>query len=466
MIYPVILSGGSGSRLWPLSRALYPKQLLPIATERTMLQDTVSRLTEKTLFASPTIICNHEHRFIVAEQLREQHITNSKVILEPCGRNTAPAAVIAALSVLETDPEGDVLLLPSDHLIKKQEHFIQAIQAAQQAAEDEQLVTFGIKPSHPETGYGYIQAGHALNQSQHAFKANRFVEKPDIKTAEKYIASGDYSWNSGIFFFKAKTLINIAKDLIPHTLTQCELALINSTKDLDFYRLNEKEFAQCEDVSIDYAIMEKATNTVVIPVDLGWSDVGSWSALWQVSKKDSQGNYIQGDIINQGSKNCYLRSDGPLIASVGINNLIVVATEDAVLIADKDDTQNVKKIVEQLKQDKRYEHRHHTKIYRPWGWVQSLDQGLGFEIKRLSIKPGQTLSKQRHMHRSEHWVVLAGTARITKGTEEAILLEPNQSAYIPIGEIHQLENPGKIDLEIIEVRSGSYLNEDDIERFY
>ncbi|ODN42966.1 mannose-1-phosphate guanylyltransferase/mannose-6-phosphate isomerase [Piscirickettsia litoralis] len=464
MIYPVILSGGSGSRLWPLSRALYPKQLLPVATEHTMLQDTVNRLTEKTLFASPTIICNHEHRFIVAEQLREQGISGSKVILEPCGRNTAPAAVIAALTVLESDVAADVLLLPSDHLIEKQDRFLQAIQDAQKAAANDQLVTFGIKPTHPESGYGYIQAGETLNHLNNGFKVSRFVEKPDLKTAENYLSSGDYSWNSGMFLFKAKTLIDIAKTLIPDTLHQCELALKKGNQDLDFYRLDEAEFSKCEDVSIDYAIMEKATNTVVIPVDLGWSDVGSWSALWEVSDKDAQGNHLQGDIINQGSKNCYLRSDGPLIASVGIDNLIVVATEDAVLVADKNDTQNVKKIVERLKQDKRYEHRHHTKIYRPWGWVQSLDNGTGFEIKRLSIKPGQTLSKQRHMHRSEHWIVLAGTAKISKGSE-TILLEPNQSAYIPIGEIHQLENPGKIDLEIIEVRSGSYLGEDDIERF-
>jgi mannose-1-phosphate guanylyltransferase/mannose-6-phosphate isomerase len=463
MILPVIMAGGNGSRLWPLSRELYPKQFLTVSGELSMLQQTVARLTGMEHHA-PLLICNEEHRFIAAEQIRLGGFTHSGIILEPVGRNTAPAIALAALQALNNakkDEDPILLVLAADHLIENTLAFQQSVNKALPFANDGKLVTFGIVPTVPETGYGYIKAGQPQGD---AFAVAQFVEKPDLNTAQGYLASGDYYWNSGMFLFKASRYLEELKKHSPEILLACEQSMQESMPDMDFVRVNIEAFQRCPDDSIDYAVMEKTDSSMVIPMDAGWSDVGSWSALWEVSEKDENNNVIKGDVISVNSANNYLHSANKLIAVVGIDNLVVVETKDAILVAHKDQVQDVKTIVNHLKALGRTEHKIHREVYRPWGKYDSLDIGNRDQVKRITVKPGAKLSIQMHHHRAEHWIVVSGTAKVTNG-DKTILLTENESTYIPIGQVHALENPGVLPLELIEVQSGSYLGEDDIVRF-
>lgn len=462
-INPVILSGGAGSRLWPLSRKALPKQLLPLAGPATMIQETATRARGEG-FAGPIVISNQEYRFLIAEQLRSAGITDAKIILEPAGRNTAPAAAVAALKVLEDDPDGLVLLMPSDHVVADVKAFRAAVDVAATAANDGALVTFGVKPSSPETGYGYIKAGAALSGVPGAFAVARFVEKPDRATAEAYIEAGGYYWNSGMFMFRAKSFIAEMERLEPSMLTFCRDAITHAHRDLDFIRLGEVAFLACPSQSIDYAVMEHAVNAVVVPVEMGWSDVGSWQSLWDIAPHGPDGNSILGDVIVQNSRGSYIRSEGPLVAAVGVDNLVVVATKDAVLVSHRDSAQDVKKVVEELEAKGRDHHIHHAVVNRPWGSYEGVDAGDRFQVKRIIVKPGAKLSLQMHHHRAEHWVVVSGTALVTCDDRQFLLPE-NESTFIPQGARHRLENPGKVPLHLIEVQSGGYLGEDDIVRF-
>jgi len=462
-VYPVILSGGTGTRLWPLSRALYPKQLQPLHSNLSLLQETASRLKGEQ-FAAPLIICNQEHRFIVAEHLHSIDIVPEAIVLEPMGRNTAPAAAVAAILLAERDPEAVILLLPSDHVIQNSAAFQQAIDNALPAALNGALVTFGIQPTGPETGYGYIKQGSEIAGQPGCFTVEAFVEKPDSDTAEKFIEEGNYFWNGGIFLFTAAKFITELERLSPEITTACREAVTNSTTDLDYHRLDEAAFAACPADSIDYAVMEKSDDVAVVPVDMGWSDVGSWDALWQVLDKDQAGNVTAGDVLLQGTTNSLVRSEDKLVAAVGLTDTVVVATEDAILVSSKEASQDVKLVVDDLKAADRSEHISHAKVYRPWGWYQTLELRDRFQVKVLSLKPGAKISLQRHQQRAEHWVVVSGVATVTRG-EEIIELAENQSTYIPIGMMHRLENKTEGDLQLIEVQSGDYLGEDDIERF-
>ncbi len=461
------MSGGSGSRLWPQCRSLYPKQFLPLVNEQTMLQNTVSRLDGLNSVSAPLVIANEEHRFLVAEQIRQMGQQASAIILEPVGRNTAPAVALAALKakVISDEKEPLLLVLAADHVIKDVGAFHQAVEAALPAARDGKLVTFGIVPTHPETGYGYIKASKELigNSGQVSLVEN-FVEKPDLKTAQAYLTSGDYYWNSGMFLFKASRYLEELKKFRPDILEACEKAIAVQNADLDFVRLDEAAFTACPDESIDYAVMEKTTDAVVVPLDAGWSDVGSWTSLADICEKDESGNSVQGDVLLQDTRNTYVRSEKKLIATVGVDDLVITESDDAILVAHKDRVQDVKKIVDRLKAENRTEVKLHRKVYRPWGAYDSIDMGDRFQVKRITVKPGAQLSLQMHHHRAEHWIVVKGTAVVTNGDQE-ILLTENQSTYIPIGVVHRLENPGKFDLELIEVQSGGYLGEDDIVRF-
>ena len=461
-IIPVILSGGVGSRLWPLSRKALPKQLLPLAGPNTMIQDTVERVQGEG-FAAPIVISGQEHRFLIAEQLRAAGITGARIILEPAGRNTAPAAAIAALKILEDDPDGLLLLTPSDHIVADIKAFHAAVAVAAKAARGGALVTFGIKPAAPETGYGYIKSGAALDVPG-AFAVERFVEKPDRATAERYLASGEYYWNSGMFLFRAKTFLQEMERLEPAMLGFCRDAITHAHRDMDFIRLGEVAFLACPSQSIDYAVMEHASNAAVVPVEMGWNDVGSWQSLWDIAPRDASGNAILGEVITEKSRNSYIRSEGPLVAAVGVENLIVVATKDAVLVSHRDAAQDVKKIVEQLEAAGRDHHIHHAVVHRPWGSYESVDTGARFQVKRIIVKPGAQLSLQMHHHRAEHWIVVSGAAQVTCDDRQ-FLLQENESTYIPLGAKHRLENPGKVPLHLIEVQSGGYLGEDDIVRF-
>jgi mannose-1-phosphate guanylyltransferase/mannose-6-phosphate isomerase len=462
-IYPVILSGGTGSRLWPLSRSLFPKQLLPLAGDRSLIQDTVLRATG-TGFHPPLISCNLEHRFLIAEQMREAGITPLGIVLEPMGRNTAPAAAIAALMVAQKDPDGMLLLMPADHIVQNQPAFLEAIEAATAAAEQNHLVTFGITPDAPETGYGYIRRGAPLAGSGRAFSVAQFAEKPDSGTAAGYIASGDYCWNSGMFLFKAGVFLAELERLEPEMLAQCRAALTEGKKDLDFFRLGETAFGACKSISIDYAVMEHTARAAIVPVDMGWSDIGSWESLWAVAVKDGSGNRTHGDVLYHGVRNSYLRSEGPLVAAVGLDDIVVVATKDAVLVSHKSASQDVKRIVEQLEQSGRELHLTHRKVYRPWGAYEGIDTGDNFQVKHITVNPGAKLSLQMHYKRAEHWIVVSGTAQVTCG-DRVFPLNENESTYIPLGAKHRLENVGTEPLHLIEVQSGSYLGEDDIVRF-
>lgn len=460
-ISPIILSGGSGTRMWPLSRSHYPKQFLPLVTDKSLLQDTVLRLPQTDNLKAPKIICNKDHRFMVAEQFHELDIKPGAILLEPMGRNTAPAVALAALSA--EDPEDILLVLPADHVITDHTALAKAIEQAAAAAAEGALVTFGIVATGPETGYGYIQRG-AKSSDGVTYKVQNFVEKPDKDTAQQYLDSGDYYWNSGMFAFKAGRFLEELEEHRPDILSACRLALKNAVTDYDFTRIDPDNFAACPSDSIDYAVMEKTEQAVVIPLDAGWSDVGAWSSLWEVSQKDENGNRIHGDVLTYDSKNSLLHSESRLVAAIGVDNIVLVETDDAVMVAAKDRVQDVKKITEALKSKQRTEFEAHRKVYRPWGWYDSIDVGERHQAKRISVNPGAKLSLQMHYHRAEHWVVIKGTAKITLDDREIILTE-DQSTYIPLGTKHRLENIGKIPLDIIEVQTGSYLGEDDIVRF-
>ncbi|KFA95184.1 mannose-1-phosphate guanylyltransferase/mannose-6-phosphate isomerase [Vibrio sp. ER1A] len=469
MLTPVIMAGGSGSRLWPLSRSKYPKQFLAVTSEQTMLQQTLSRVVGLEHNA-PFIICNEEHRFLVAEQLRRIDSIHSGILLEPVGRNTAPAIALAAkfaLSNSQTSGEETLMLvLAADHVIKDTQSFHQAVQAAVPYAQRGDMVTFGIKASSPETGYGYIKTGHTVTvgNENRGFSVDSFVEKPDIETAKKYLKDGRYMWNSGMFLFKASTFLKELAKFRPDILKACENAYDSHFDDLDFIRMSSELFSKIPDESIDFAVMEKTEKAVVVPMDAKWSDVGSWSALWDVNKKDELGNATRGDVLTEKTQNSYIYSQDKLVATVGVENLIVVETKDAVLVADKDKVQDVKSIVNQLKQQNRVECQQHQEIYRPWGSHETVSEGERYLVKQVSVKPKEKTALQMHHHRAEHWVVVSGTAKVIKGNESFLLTE-NQSTYIPIGTPHAVENPGQVPLELIEVRSGAYLEEDDIVRF-
>ena len=468
MLTPVILSGGAGTRLWPLSRELYPKQLLALTGERTMLQQTVLRL-EGLPATGPVVVCNEAHRFLVAEQLRQLKIEPKATVLEPFGRNTAPAIALAALTARsKTDSAGAdpvLLVLPADHVIRDVPAFQQAVRVAMTAVEQGRLATFGIVPTAAETGYGYIQRGQVERTDGAGFhKIARFVEKPSAERAAEFVRSGEYFWNSGMFMFRASRYLQELERFAPEIAQACRRAAESARTDLDFTRIDANIFESCPSDSIDYAVMEKTSDAVVVPLAAGWSDVGSWSALHEASDADGHGNVAHGDVISEGSKGCYLYSESRLVAAVGLSDHVVVETKDAVLVAPKDRVQEVKKLVARLKDAGRYEHSLHREVFRPWGSYDSIESGARFQVKRLKVKPGATLSLQMHHHRAEHWIVVSGTARITRG-EEVFLLEENQSTYIPIGVKHRIENPGMIPLHIIEVQSGSYLGEDDIVRF-
>ena len=467
MLVPVILSGGTGSRLWPESRSLYPKQFLPLVNDKSMLQNTVSRLQGMQECEPVVAVCNESHRFIVAEQLRDIGETHAGIILEPVGRNTAPALALAALHVHNNEAKSDPLLLvlAADHNISDVNAFQEAVALAIPAAEDGLLVTFGIVPTKPETGYGYIKSKwDSLTYSCSIQAVEEFVEKPDEETAKNYVASGNYYWNSGMFLVRASRYLEELEKYRSDIFTACKKALMGATIDIDFIRPECDAFEACPEDSIDYAVMEKTSDAVVIPLEAGWSDVGSWSALWDVAEKDKQGNVKSGDVLLKECRNTFVRSSHKLVAAVGLENLVVIETDDAVLVANKDYSQDVKAIVAELKASGRNEASIHRKVYRPWGHYDGIDAGDRFQVKRITVKPGATLSLQKHHHRAEHWVVVRGTALVTNGDQE-ILLTENQSTYIPIGTVHRLENPGKVDLELIEVQSGAYLGEDDIVRF-
>jgi mannose-1-phosphate guanylyltransferase/mannose-6-phosphate isomerase len=462
-IHPVVLSGGVGSRLWPMSRALYPKQLLPLTEKQPMLTATVARTTGAQ-FAAPVVVCNDAHRFIVAEQLRAQNLDQAMIILEPVGRNTAPAAAIAALAVAERDPEGLMLVMPSDHVIGNREAFMQAIDRATPAALAGHLVTFGITPNAPETGYGYIRAGAAYDALPGVCAVDRFVEKPDRTTAEGFLSDGGYFWNAGIFLFSAQSFLSELDALAPDVTCAARAAWTDRVSDLDFRRLEEGLFAAAPSVSIDVAVMEITSKAAVVPVDMAWSDVGAWPALWEISDKDAEGNVLLGDVMTVDVKGSYVRSEGgPLTAVVGLDDVVVVATDDAILVTSKDRAQGVKQIVQALADQGRSEHLSHSTVYRPWGSYRTVDHGERFQVKQIVVHPGQTLSLQYHFHRAEHWIVVEGTARVTCG-ERVSLLQENESTYISAGTTHRLENPGCVPLRLIEVQSGSYLGEDDIVR--
>jgi len=462
-IVPVILSGGSGSRLWPLSRKALPKQLLALAGPQTMIQATVTR-ARGVEFAAPVVISNQEHRFLIAEQLRSAGVTDARIILEPAGRNTAPAAAVAALKIVEDDPDALMLLMPSDHVVGDEAAFRAAVAVAAKAAREGALVTFGVRPAAPETGYGYIRSGRPLAGVEGAFAVDRFVEKPDRVTAESYLASGDYFWNSGMFLFSAKAFLAEMERLEPAMLGFCRDALTHAHRDMDFIRLGEVAFLACPSQSIDYAVMEHTNHAAVVPVDMAWNDVGSWQSLWDIAERTDDGNAVLGDVVTEKARNSYFRSEGPLVAAVGVEDLVVVATKDAVLVSRRDAAQDVKKIVEHLERQKRDHHIYHTVVHRPWGSYEGIDSGHRFQVKRIVVKPGARLSLQMHHHRAEHWVVVTGTALVTCG-EKQFLLQENESTFIPLGTTHRLENPGKVPLHLIEVQSGAYLGEDDIVRF-
>ena len=455
-ICAVIMAGGSGSRLWPLSRASHPKQFLSLYDNTTMLQCTIKRLKDLDIQSSVTI-CNEEHRFFIAEQLREINKLGS-IILEPIGRNTAPAIALAALSVKD-DPL--LLVLPADHVIKDEAAFTRTVSSAIHLAESGKLVTFGVEPIEPNTGYGYIKRGKKIDVG---FTVDQFEEKPSLELAQDFVSSGNYYWNSGIFLFKASKYLDELNCYQPDIYKACESSMANTQKDLDFLRVDKLKFKSCPSESIDYAVMEKTKDAVVMPLDAGWSDIGSWSSLWDISEKDGNGNVTYGDVMLHSSNNSYVRTDGKLVAAIGVDDLMIVSTKDALMVSHKDNVQDIKIIVDQLKSNSRIEHELHREVYRPWGKYDLIDIGNNYQVKRITVKPGAKLSVQMHNHRAEHWIIVSGDASVTNG-DKTFLLSENQSTYIPVGVLHALENSGQIDLELIEVQSGNYLGEDDIVRF-
>lgn len=454
------MAGGSGSRLWPMSRTFFPKQFLSLVSKYTMLQETIFRLGDIE-HLPPLVICNQEHRFLVAEQLRTVGIDPEAIILEPFGRNTAPAVAIAALKAIESGEDPILLILSSDHIIKRNDAFTNVVRAAALSAKKGLLTTFGVVPDKPETGFGYIKYGPPVTNE--AYTVEAFVEKPDLAAAEEYVASGKYYWNSGMFMFKASTFIAELEKFSPDILSACKRSLDKARQDLDFVRLDESEFERCPDDSIDYAVMEKTNLAAVVPMQAGWSDVGSWSALWDIEDKTAEGNVIIGDVISDTTKNSYINAQSRLVATVGVSDLIVVETKDAVLVTHKGHVQRVKNIVNQLKKEQRIEHLQHREVFRPWGYHEQIANGERYHVKHVIVKPGGRTATQIHYHRAEHWVVVSGTAKVRNGDEEYFVAE-NESTYIPVGSAHSFENPGKIPLELIEVRTGAYLKEDDIVR--
>ena len=461
MLQPIILAGGSGSRLWPLSRHLNPKQFLALTGPNTMLQETVQRLDGMET-AAPIVICNDEHRFLAAEQLRAIGIDKASILLEPVARNTAPAIALGAMRAMADGDDPLLLVLAADHAIADREAFQAGLRTAIPVAEAGRLVTFGIVPDRPETGYGYIQAGDALPEG--GFSVSRFVEKPDLATAEGYLASGDFSWNSGMFLFRASVFLSELRRFEPAMVDACRRALDAARADLDFLRIDRIAFEKSPSQSIDYAVMEKTDLAAVVPLDAGWNDIGSWSALWDLKPKDADGNVFDGDVLSSGVSDTLVRADHRLVAVVGTRDLVIIETKDALLVAHKDKVQDVKDIVAGIKAQGRHEHFNHREIYRPWGYFDRVDHGGRDVVNRLVVKPGGRVSTQMHHHRAEHWIVVKGTARVTIG-DKTVVLSENQSTYIPIGDVHTLENPGLIPLEIIEVQTGSYLGADDIVRF-
>jgi len=461
-IIPVILSGGSGTRLWPLSRKQYPKQYLPLAGDNTMIQETILRLSGLDNLADPIIVCNADHRFLVAEQCQQIDIKNPTILLEPIGRNTAPAIAAAALQSLKQTDDAVLLVLSADHVIQDVEAFHQAINIASQQAQDGKLATFGIVPTDANTGYGYIKSSVDSNNGAH--KVEEFVEKPDLETAEKYLEQGNYLWNSGMFMFQAHTFIDELTTHAPNIVTSVNNAVNNAVQDLDFIRLEKQAFESSSSDSIDYALMEKSDNVVVVPLDAQWNDIGAWSALYDIGTKDVNGNVITGDVITQDTTNTYINANHHMVATIGVDNLIIVDTPDATFIATQDKAQEVKSIVESLQAKGRDEGVMHRKVSRPWGWYDSIESGKHFQVKRLHVNPGAKLSLQMHHKRAEHWVVVSGTATAING-EDVLTLKEGDSTYIPIGTTHGLENKTNEQLEIIEVQSGTYLGEDDIVRF-
>ena len=459
MIAPIILSGGSGTRLWPLSRKLHLKQFINLVNDTTLFQDTILRLPEDV--ADPLIICNEDHRFLAAEQLRQIHKNSNGIILEPIGKNTAPAIALAALKFVNNGEDPLLLVLSADHLIQDTDAFHQSIKIAEELAEKDKLVTFGIVPDKAETGYGYIQAD--INNTTDSYNIQSFTEKPNQEDAQKYLDSGNYLWNSGMFMFKASIYLQELEKFEPEILTSCKKSCQTEYKDKDFIRLNNDEFRQCPEQSIDYGVMEHTEGAMVVPLDANWSDIGSWDALWDAKNKDSNGNVSEGDVILNGVKNTYTYSSNRLVSAIGVSDLVIVDTQDALLIADKNHSQNIKNIVNQLKKENRSEAENHRKVLRPWGYYDSIDVDDGFQVKRILVNPGAKLSLQKHQHRAEHWVVVKGIATITRG-DDVFVLKENQSTYIPKGEVHRLENTEEIDLEIIEIQTGDYLGEDDIIR--
>jgi mannose-1-phosphate guanylyltransferase/mannose-6-phosphate isomerase len=470
MITPVILAGGSGTRLWPLSRQLYPKQFMQLVESHTLLQSTLLRLSPLDGIQPPIVVCNDEHRFIVAEQLREIDIQPQAIVLEPVGRNTAPAIAVAGLLARPAQENSILLVLPADHYIEDRQGLADTVSQGVCFAQQGRLVTFGVVPQAPETGYGYIRKGDAIDDGQASegkppvWRIDQFVEKPALETARAYLDSGDYCWNSGMFMFRADRLLEEMQTHAPDILSACRSAIAKAEIDLDFYRLDKATFEACPSDSIDYAVMEKTESGVMVALESPWNDLGSWEALWQAGRKDSDGNVVHGDACLQDVKNSFVYTTGRLVTAVGLTEHVVVETKDAVFVAPRDHVQQVKTLVERLKSGNRPETYTHKKVYRPWGSYESVDVAERFQVKRITVKPKAILSRQKHFHRAEHWIVVRGTARVTRG-DDVFILKEDESTYIPLGTVHRLENPGRIPLELIEVQSGSYLGEDDIERF-
>ena len=461
-IVPAVMCGGTGSRLWPMSRALYPKQLLPLTGERTMLQETVGRVSDASRFAPPILICNDEHRFLIAAQMQEVEAAHGGILLEPEGRNTAPAVALAAFHAMKDDPDAMLLVLAADHRIGKREAFLSAVGAAAEAARQGYLVTFGIEPDHPSTGYGYIKIGDR-GVSEGVREIAWFVEKPDAEKARAFLAEGGYRWNSGMFLFSAARYLEELERHAPDILAACRRAMEGAREDLDFVRPDREAFLACRSESIDYAVMEKSTSAAVAPCDLGWSDIGSWGQLWEVGEKDADGNVAHGDVLLEDVRGSYVRSEDRLVAVLGMEDVVVVSTADAVLVAPKGRSQEVKAIVDRLKDEGRDEHETHVRVYRPWGFYEGIHLGDRHQVKHIRVDPGSVLSLQKHFHRAEHWVVVRGTALVTRDEDELLVTE-NESVYLPLGCVHRLKNPGKVPLSIVEVQTGSYLGEDDIVR--
>ncbi|MGF6261506.1 mannose-1-phosphate guanylyltransferase/mannose-6-phosphate isomerase [Paraburkholderia youngii] len=464
-IHPVVLCGGSGTRLWPMSRGGYPKQYLALTGEHTLVQQTALRLRGIDGVTAPIVVTNNEQRFLVAEQLRQVDVGSASIVLEPASRNTAPAIAVAALLALRDTPDALLLVLPSDHVIAGEAAFVKAVEAAAQIAKDGRLVTFGITPTEPHTGYGYICAGAPLIDGTQSFAVDSFVEKPDAATAQRFIDEGRYYWNSGMFMLKASTYMDELRRYEPEIARQAELSLQSAQQDYDFVRLDAESFAACPNISVDNAVMEKTQRAAVVAVaDLGWNDIGSWTALADIADRDAQNNALIGDVLTDAVSNSYIRAEHRLVAAIGLENVVIVETADAVLVANRDQAQDVKKIVAQLNAMGRHESVTHRRVVRPWGSYEGIDSGERFQVKRIVVNPGAQLSLQMHHHRAEHWIVVKGTALVTNGDKEIMLTE-NQSTYIPLGVTHRLLNPGRIPLELIEVQSGAYLGEDDIVRF-